>query len=147
MQKLSLDEIKNSELLILDDIDRVCRKNNIKYSLAFGTLIGAVRHKGFIPWDDDIDIVMTRDNYDKFIHTYINEKNENYSILNHEFDKNYYHQFTKVVDNRTTINNDNLREIKNMGVWVDVFPVDKISSKNLRLNLKLINFFQKHSPA
>ena len=143
MKKLTLEEIKKIEVDILKDIDRVCRKNEIKYSLAFGTLIGAIRHKGFIPWDDDIDIIMTRENYEKFINIYEHEKNVSYSLLTHETNMSYYNQFIKVVDKKTRVIEKNLRKIEEMGVWVDIFPVDNINSRFLNFRLKKINFFQE----
>lgn len=66
MKQMTLEELKTAELDILTDVAEFCDKNGLKYFLAYGTLIGAVRHKGFIPWDDDIDIWMPRDDYNKF---------------------------------------------------------------------------------
>ena len=67
MKEMTIDEIKKVQLDILIYIDQICKENDIKYSLAYGTQIGAVRHKGFIPWDDDIDVAMPRKDYEKFI--------------------------------------------------------------------------------
>ena len=143
MKKIELNEIKILELDILKDLDRVCRENGILYSLTSGTLIGAVRHKGFIPWDDDIDIMMTRENYDKFIKVYPEKGKDIYKLLCHELDKEYYHQFSKIVDLRTCVKEKKLRYINNLGIWIDIFPVDSINSKFLKLRLNKINFFQK----
>ena len=79
--KLTLDEIKSIELNILSYVASLCEKHNLRYFLAYGTLIGAIRHKGFIPWDDDIDIFMTRANFEKFRRIFRKELSEKYNLL------------------------------------------------------------------
>ena len=74
MRKMTLQEIQTVNLELMKDIHAFCVKNNIHYSLAYGSLIGAVRHKGFIPWDDDIDIMMPRPDFERFSHEYKSEK-------------------------------------------------------------------------
>ena len=80
MKAISQEEIRSIQIAILNSVDAFCRKNNLKYSLAYGTLIGAVRHKGFIPWDDDIDIIMPRPDYDRFVAKY---KDSVYDVLSY----------------------------------------------------------------
>ena len=143
MKEINLEEMKQIELKILIDIDRVCRENNIEYTLFGGTLIGAVRHKGFIPWDDDIDIAMTRKNYDKFLDIYISEKKHNFRILNFNNCKDYPFQFTKVVFSKSKIKEEKNKEISEMGIFVDIFPLDKISLKNINRKLKKQIFYSK----
>ena len=79
MKKLTLDEVKKIQLEILAYIDSFCKNNNISYFINYGTLLGAVRHKGFIPWDDDIDISMDREHYNMFIEKF-NEDSSKYKI-------------------------------------------------------------------
>ena len=67
MKLLSIEEVKKVELNLLLDFDKYCKQNNLRYYLCYGTLIGAVRHKGFIPWDDDIDVIMPREDYEKLM--------------------------------------------------------------------------------
>jgi lipopolysaccharide cholinephosphotransferase len=121
MLELTPLELKKKLLEILIFIDCFCRKNNIDYSLDGGTLIGAVRHKGFIPWDDDIDIMMSRPNYDKFVSLF-EDKINNYQLLCYEKDKNTFFPFAKVCDCRTLkfeygVNTGH-------GIDIDIFPVD-----------------------
>ena len=94
-KKLSLDEIKSNSLQILKLVHDFCVANNIKYSLAYGTLLGAVRHKGYIPWDDDIDIMMTRPEYERFCNTF---KMKGLSLHRHQNDPDCYILFARVCD-------------------------------------------------
>ncbi|WP_297646823.1 LicD family protein [uncultured Treponema sp.] len=125
MQQINIDELKTIQLSILDYIHTFCMKNNIRYSLCGGTLIGAVRHKGYIPWDDDIDIIMPRADYEKFCSSF--NCNTNYSkfkVLTCFNDRQYFQPFAKVVDTQTKLVESYDRPIDNLGVYVDVFPVD-----------------------
>lgn len=132
MKKIDLDSIKKIELDILSYIDNICIENNLQYFLCGGTLLGAVRHKGFIPWDDDIDISMPRPDYDKFIEL-LEKNNGKYRILSIK-QENYYYNFAKVVDSDTTLSEHGCLPIENLGVYVDVFPLegfptDKVARK------------------
>ncbi len=126
MRKLSFEETKKLELDILKDVTSFCEAHNIRYFLAYGTLIGAVRHKGFIPWDDDIDLQMPRPDYEKFMALY-NEKNSAspYKALNPLTDGSR-HTFLKVVDTRTAKLEKGMRyaEGKVPGIDIDIFPLD-----------------------
>ena len=99
MEKIKSNEIKQIELDILKYIKRQCEKYNLRYYLAYGTLLGAVRHKGFIPWDDDIDIHMPREDYGKFIELEHNNPDSKYRILSPKYNKDYYYSFAKMIDN------------------------------------------------
>ena len=80
MKEISLDELKKIEFEILVEIDKICREQNIRYSLCGGTLLGAIRHGGFIPWDDDIDIFMPRPDYNRFLE-YCIQNSTTFSLL------------------------------------------------------------------
>ena len=124
MKELSLNEIKEIELEILKEIHQICEKENIRYALCDGTLLGAVRHGGFIPWDDDIDIMMPRKDYDAFI-KYCKANQTKLKLLCVETDENYGYLFAKASDTNTVLyeNNANSQKIE-MGVNVDIFPLD-----------------------
>lgn len=126
-------EVQRIALGILKYVDKVCRENNIKYSLAGGTLLGAIRHKGFIPWDDDIDLMMLRPDYEKFLKIMDEDAktNKKYKALHYSDNcPNYFYRFAKVVDLDTCVSESTLIVPKDMGVFVDIFPVDGIDIKN-----------------
>lgn len=149
MRRLELFEIKKRECEILDFIDDICKKNNIQYFLSAGTAIGAVRHKGFIPWDDDIDIFMTRENYQKFLNITLKNKHYRFVTLSLQSEKTYYYPFIKVVDNETTLDEILFKKINGMGVWVDIFPLDyyddKSNYKNIAHRLNRKNLLSRYS--
>lgn len=123
MKKLSGDEIKNIQLNILCYIDDICQKNGIKYFLCGGTLIGAVRHKGYIPWDDDIDIILPRPDYMRLVELLYNDMK--YRSLSIYHNDDYCYSFAKVVDTSTVLKENNVPfDIKDMGVYIDLFPLD-----------------------
>lgn len=122
---ISLDELKVLQMDVLEAVHRFCKANNIRYSMACGTLLGAVRHKGYIPWDDDIDIYMLREDYEKFIATFPAKYEGIYTAISLETDKKWVRPYGKVYDNRTVlIENANYGDL--CGVNIDVFPVDRI---------------------
>lgn len=122
MKELTLKEIQQESLKILLDVHCFCEEKGIRYSLAYGTMIGAVRHKGFIPWDNDIDIFMPRPDYERFCQTYSSEA---YATVS-EFDKDSYINFCHVYDKKKTIAYTPRKIAKrfNGGLWIDVFPMD-----------------------
>lgn len=125
-QKLTLSEIKKIEIGILNYVADICKKNSLKYYLGYGTLLGAIRHKGFIPWDDDIDICMPRKDYDEFIKIIRAADNNRYKGLIPLEEPHYFYEFVKVID-KTTIVEDSLHSSFENGVWIDIFPLDGIN--------------------
>lgn len=122
---LSLDEIKNIEVEILEYISEICDKNNLRYFLSYGTLIGAIRHKGFIPWDDDIDIAMPRKDYDQLLEILQAQTASKYKCLI-PMKAGYYYEFAKVIDTTTRVQEQTTISAE-CGVWVDIFPLDGLN--------------------
>lgn len=123
LQKLHLTQFE-----ILKVIDNICCKNNIKYSLYAGTLLGAVRHKGFIPWDDDLDVCMSRDEYDRFIELWTKNPPEGYILQNKDNAPGFTQSFTKITKNHTTFLSSYGECVEGFhaGIFVDIFPIDHI---------------------
>ena len=119
-----IPEIQQMELGIMEYIHEVCQKIGVKYFLAYGSLIGAVRHQGFIPWDDDMDICMLRDDYEKLQDYLIAHPDERYEVMSYKNNINYVYPFMKVQDNRTYLLEEDVRIDSDMGIYVDIFPVD-----------------------
>ncbi len=128
----SLSEIQTLELNIFRKVDRFCRDNHIKYFLDGGTLLGAIRHKGFIPWDDDIDIYMPRKDYQKFKELFpqLNEDKE-LQVVSWDTKTFYGRPMAKVIDLRTVLIETNYHGDDPLGVFIDIFPLDGVPSKAL----------------
>lgn len=131
-----MDEMKSIALEILKDVAAFCDANSIRYYLAYGTMLGAVRHSGFIPWDDDIDIMMPRKDYEKFIEHY-NNINKYYRVCSIDNDYEYPYTMAKVFDLRTEmIDLTHRKQYKYAGVFIDIFPVDGLpDDKNLQTSM------------
>lgn len=123
MKRISVEEVKRTEYEILCSVHSYCEKHNLTCWLTGGTLLGAVRHKGFIPWDDDIDIMMPRYDYEKFIRKYHDPARSYLSVKTPYNDREYYLPFAKVTDTRT-IMKENISITCSLGVSIDVFPLD-----------------------
>ena len=129
-RQLNEDEIKDLELGVMDYIHNLCEKENINYSLAYGTLLGAVRHKGYIPWDDDIDISLKRDEYDKLYQAVLRDNDPIYKVASWENDARYPYPFYRVYDARTVYENNYIENDIDLGICVDVFPFDYYADVN-----------------
>lgn len=134
MKKIEIEEHKKILVEILKYINDICIENDIKYSLTGGSLIGAIRHEGIIPWDDDIDIILTHNEYVKLINVLSKINNKRYKILTHEINDSYFYPFAKLVDTKTILHEKNIKNIDDYGVYVDIFeyncfPNNKIISK------------------
>ena len=125
MMAIELDELHRLQLDMLKDIDSFCRSHGIRYSLGGGTLLGAVRHGGFIPWDDDVDIMMPRADYDRFVSTY-NHKESPYRCISYikTREVRYAKAWAKVHDTRTVCKETNESADLRHGIFIDVFPID-----------------------
>lgn len=150
MKAITLDELRSVQLDLLQKTADFCEKNGLRYFLCGGTLIGAIRHKGFIPWDDDIDIAMPRPDYDQFVKTF-NQPNNYYQVVNLDTNPDYAYSFAKVYDNRTIMNELHYPG-DTFGVYIDVFPADgvnevtqikKIMLLHKFLNTKKANYYHR----
>lgn len=128
MKSLSVAESKNIQVRLLESIHNFCANHHLKYYMMWGTLLGAVRHKGFIPWDDDIDIIMFREDYDVFCSTFCDE---NAKIIECRRDRNYYLPIAKVIDTRTILK-ENVKSDIEIGVYIDIFVLDAVSHNSIK---------------
>lgn len=134
MCEIRIEEAKKMQLEILKEVASFCDKNNLRYFIYYGTYLGAVRHKGFIPWDDDIDICMPRPDYDSFIESF---QHEYYSVFSWKKENLCLCPFGKVIDIRTELK-ENGDWGEPMGVNIDIFPVDGLPTDD-RKRKKWIN--------
>ena len=115
------------QLEIAKEIARICEENKINYYLIGGTLLGAIRHKGFIPWDDDLDIGMIRSDYEKFMQIAPKCLDDKYALIDWKSDLNYPHPMGKIIKKGTIYRESKRNDNGNQGIWVDIFPYDYTS--------------------
>lgn len=125
--------IQRYALQILKCLDRFSKENHLTYYLAGGTLLGAVRHKGFIPWDDDIDIMMPRKDYQRLIQTFHDDR---YRLISCDTDAACTTQIARIYDTHTELEWEMTKDAK-IGIFIDIFPIDGFPAGRLQTNLHL----------
>lgn len=142
MENIKLEDVWQVELEILDEIDRVCKENGLRYSLAYGTLLGAVRHGGFIPWDDDIDIIMPREDYDRLRAIWKEQAKPGFLLEDETMFDDYMNNFAKVRKDHTTfLQFESERTCKyHTGFFVDIFPGDRVAPAGLQRKIQYAAF-------
>lgn len=153
MKELSLQELKEIEFDILKMFHKFCQENNIQYFLAYGTLLGAIRYKGFIPWDDDVDVLVPREDYERLITLF--QDSEKYRLFSYEKDCSYLFPYAKICDMTTKkeefVDNSKL----DLGVDIDIFPLDawdddlekaKKEAKYIKRNMFYLGLSKRKKP-
>lgn len=131
-----LQKLHGEILCIMDEIHRICTKNGLRYYLVGGTLLGAVRHQGFIPWDDDLDIAMPRSDLDKFIHIAEKELASKFYLNWITTNPYYWLFFPKICLRNTTFDEGVIKKDRPMGIFVDIFPLDLSSAYTADMEIK-----------
>lgn len=128
MRELNVEEVKKIQFDILKAVDKWCRENDVNYFLDCGTLLGAVRHKGYIPWDDDIDIAMLRPDYERFISEFNENRNDDLSVLHFSIDPKFPYEFAKIQNKKTKMV-ENSGIPYDLGINIDLFVLDNLGSE------------------
>lgn len=143
MSNSILNRVHNIQLEILNEVDKICRQNDITYHLYAGSLLGAVRHQGFIPWDDDIDISMTRTNYNKFIEIWSKTNNSLYELELPSVNNKLH--IAKIRKKNTQLFEFTSKIDDDLGIYIDLFPLDNSmpnTKKGKRQELRLFYLFR-----
>lgn len=143
MKKVTQEEYKKALIELLQYVDGVCRENNIKYSLIGGSLIGAIRHHGIIPWDDDIDIILMDNEYEKLIKILKQKNNTNnkFFLMDNDTNKTYIRPFAKVINTDTILEEEYVKKIDNYGIYLDIFKYNYVPNNKLFRKIHYNIFF------
>ncbi len=142
---IKIKDVQKIELEILLEFDRICKEEGLPYQLFSGTLLGAIRHKGFIPWDDDIDVAMMRKDYETFLQMGQKKLREEYFLQTTETDKNYVNPFAKIRKNGTIFMESMVEGVDmHHGVYIDIFPLDYVKPGTVvgYGQLEILKFFR-----
>ena len=129
MKPIDATELKNHQLEILDSFSTFCERESLRYFLAYGTLLGAIRHSGFIPWDDDIDVWMPRPDFERLISSFEDDKKPFFRPFFARHDRNCSIPMAKIHDTRTVVYEPRYKP-GGFGIYIDVFPLDGVSSNS-----------------
>ena len=140
-------ELQLCELETLREILKICEENNLRYFMMGGTFLGAVRHNGFIPWDDDIDIGMPREDYEKFLEIAHKNLKGNYTVDYFKFsqDKQNYisNYIPKIQNNKFMLKNNTAEISREIPSWIDVFPLDGMPNNKIKMNIHKFNLLYR----
>lgn len=144
-KKIKHTEIQNIELNIMKIFHAWCESHGLTYCMGYGTLLGAARHKGFIPWDNDMDILMPRPDFEAVLKFAETEGISPFlGVLHYSKDEKYHYSVIRICDTRTKVVPTYLNEIPdNLGVWVDIFPIDGMPKKQPSLFFRGKHWFYK----
>lgn len=142
-----LKKLHETLLEILSEFDHVCQRHNIQYFLDSGSALGAVRHGGFIPWDDDVDVGMMRCDYERFLRVAPNEISKKFIIQNHENDAKYFKHHAKMRKLGTYFPESYTSMLKYQGIFIDIFPFDYVPQNKIirKIHFLLIKYFRNRS--
>lgn len=133
-----MNELQEVELGLLKEFIEFCQEHHLQYYLVAGSALGAIRHQGFIPWDDDIDVALPREDYDRFIALAKEKFTGDIFLQTYETDPNYPYNFAKLRDSRTTYIERTYKFTRmNHGAWIDIFPLDGISKKSKKITFPM----------
>lgn len=143
MKQMSEEEIRRVQIQVLQEFRDFCEEHDITYSLCQGTLLGAIRHKGFVPWDDDIDVMMPRSDYERLLKLY---KSNHYTLHHYSTCKPYIYSYAKMSDNRTVMKEGKVYDCE-LGVNIDIFPIDALpdTESEYRKWIKKLDFWKNIS--
>ena len=147
MEKNELDKLHHVLVEILDYFVSICEKNGLTYFLVYGTALGAYRHHGFIPWDDDLDVAMPREDYEALIKIMDNQPNSDYQIQYYKNEPNWFLSFSKIRKSNTLFIEDVSQNLyNNNGIYIDIFPLDSLNKCDFKFYLKkIIVRYLRHS--
>ncbi len=134
LRKLQLAELENMKIF-----SEICDKHGFRYFLIGGTMLGAIRHKGFIPWDDDIDVGMPRTDYEKLIKIVKKELPEGFDFLNYKQNTEYKRYFSRVINLSVTVTNQSYTKTIEENAWLDIFPFDGMPNGKIKRKLHFWN--------
>ena len=135
----NMDLLHQVDIDIVKEVLRICEKYDLQYYMLGGTMLGAIRHKGFIPWDDDIDLGMKRDDYELFLEVAPQELSSHLKLVNYRTDPNYMYYITRILDTQTKVIEERIgNENKYTHASIDIFPID--GTPNNRLLRKIYYF-------